>query len=208
MPTLASRAAPLIASFGARETDFLKPRELPASPDIKLVKTLEEITGGAESLQPTQLAAAEGAFFDYLDEKEREREKQKEEEEKNKYYYNVDVQQAKHGGLIDHKPEFYSEGGASYMANRYVKGDGDGTSDSVPAMLASGEFVIPADVVSNLGNGDNDAGAGVLDEFMEVIRAHKRSAPSNKLPEDSKGPLAYLEEALTKARKKTKNGRT
>jgi len=178
-------------------------------PDIKLVRTLEEITGGTTaSLQPTQLAAAEGAFFDYLDEKEKARERQKEEEEKNKYYYDADVKEAKEGGLIDHKPEFYSEGGSSFMANRYVKGRGDGTSDSVPAMLASGEFVIPADVVSGLGNGDNDAGAGVLDEFMEVIRAHKRSAAPDELPEDSRGPLAYLEEALTKARKKTKNART
>lgn len=107
---------------------------------------------------------------------------------------------AAEGGSIGHNPEFYSEGGAS-MANRYVKGEGDGTSDSVPAMLASGEFVIPADVVSSLGNGDNDAGALTLDEFLKVIRSHKRSADPSELPEDSKGPLAYLEEALTKVRR-------
>lgn len=103
------------------------------------------------------------------------------------------------GGMVPgHNPQFFSEGG---LGNRYVKGDGDGTSDSVPAMLASGEFVIPADVVSGLGNGDNDAGAQVLDEFMAAIRKHKRAANPKQLPEDSKGPLAYLEEALTKARK-------
>ena len=107
------------------------------------------------------------------------------------------------GGAIGHNPEFYSEGGAS-IGNRYVKGDGDGTSDSVPAMLASGEFVIPADVVSGLGNGDNDAGALVLDEFMEVIRHHKRNVAPNELPPDSKGPLSYLEEALTKSKRKRK----
>jgi hypothetical protein len=108
------------------------------------------------------------------------------------------------GGHIDHNPEFYSEGGAS-LANRYVKGDGDGTSDSVPAMLASGEFVIPADVVSGLGNGDNDAGAKVLDEFMAAIRNHKRSTKPSELPPDSEGPLSYLE----KAKKKVgKNGRS
>lgn len=110
------------------------------------------------------------------------------------------IQTAAEGGLIDHNPEFYSEGGVS-MANRYVKGEGDGTSDSVPAMLASGEFVIPADVVSSLGNGDNDAGALTLDEFLKVIRKHKRSAHPSELPEDSKGPLAYLQEALTKVKK-------
>jgi hypothetical protein len=87
------------------------------------------------------------------------------------------------------------------MGNRYVRGEGDGTSDSVPAMLASGEFVIPADVVSGLGNGDNDAGAHVLDQFMQAIRKHKRAADPSELPEDSKGPLSYLEEAMKKARK-------
>jgi hypothetical protein len=71
-------------------------------------------------------------------------------------------------------------------------------------MLASGEFVIPADVVSGLGNGDNDAGALVLDEFMEVIRHHKRNMAPDELPPDSKGPLSYLEEALTKSKRKRK----
>ena len=95
------------------------------------------------------------------------------------------------GGSIPegHNPEFYSEGG---LNNRYVKGKGDGTSDSVPAMLANGEFVIPADVVSGLGNGSNDAGAKILDEFMRVIRTHKQKHDAKKLPPDSKGPLAYL----------------
>jgi hypothetical protein len=104
------------------------------------------------------------------------------------------------GSIPGHNPEFYSEGGAS-MANRYVKGQGDGTSDSVPAMLASGEFVIPADVVSGLGNGDNDAGAKVLDEFLATIRKHKRAADARQLPPDSKGPLAYLTQAKKKVRK-------
>lgn len=105
------------------------------------------------------------------------------------------------GGLMGHNPEFYSEGGAS-IGNRYVKGRGDGTSDSVPAMLASGEFVIPADVVSGLGNGDNDAGAKVLDSFMEEIRKHKRGGSPKQLPPDSLGPLSYLSSAMTKAKRK------
>ena len=96
------------------------------------------------------------------------------------------------GGSIagEHNPEFYSEGGS-----RYVRGDGDGTSDSVPAMLARGEYVIPADVVSNIGNGDNEAGAEIMDEFLRVVRSHKRNADPDDLPEDSLGPLSYLEEA-------------
>jgi hypothetical protein len=104
------------------------------------------------------------------------------------------------GGVIDHKPQFYSEGGLNSINNLYVKGQGDGTSDSVPAMLATGEFVIPADVVSNLGNGDNDSGAKILDEFLKTIRKHKRAADARQLPPDSKGPLAYLAEAKKKVK--------
>ena len=96
------------------------------------------------------------------------------------------------GGDVQHNPEFFSEGGLGAINNRYVKGRGDGTSDSVPAMLARGEFVIPADIVSGLGNGSNDAGAKILDEFMRVIRTHKQKHDAKRLPPDSKGPLAYL----------------
>jgi hypothetical protein len=90
-----------------------------------------------------------------------------------------------------HMPQFMSEGGM----NHYVQGGGTGTSDSVPAMLATGEFVLPADVVSGLGDGSNEAGAKILDEFMQAIRKHKRSTAPSELPPDSKGPLAYLAEA-------------
>jgi hypothetical protein len=81
-----------------------------------------------------------------------------------------------------------------------VQGAGDGTSDDVPAMLANGEFVIPADVVSALGNGSNESGAHVLDEFMQVIRSHKQKHDPKKLPPNSKGPLAYLKEAKRKVK--------
>jgi hypothetical protein len=107
------------------------------------------------------------------------------------------------GGLIaDHNPEFFSEGGLGAIENKYVKGDGDGTSDSIPAMLANGEFVIPAQVVSLLGNGSNEAGASVLDEFLKTIRNHKRMHDPSKLEPDSKGPLAYLLTAQKKAKSK------
>ena len=107
------------------------------------------------------------------------------------------------GGAIDeeeHNPTFFSEGGLNSMDNTYVEGEGDGTSDSVKAMLANGEFVIPADVVSNLGNGSNNAGAKVLDELLSVIREHKQSHDPKKLPPDSKGPLAYLLQAKKKVK--------
>jgi hypothetical protein len=120
--------------------------------------------------------------------------------QQNLFFDDSQIQRVAEGGQIEHDPQFFSEGGLGTLDNRYVRGEGDGTSDSVPAMLASGEFVIPADVVSGLGNGDNDAGAAVLDEFMKAIRAHKRAADPSELPEDSKGPLAYLQEAMEKVR--------
>jgi hypothetical protein len=66
-------------------------------------------------------------------------------------------------------------------------------------MLANGEFVIPADIVSALGNGSNDAGAGILDRFLNTIRKHKQQHNAKNLPPDSKGPLAYLLEAKKRA---------
>jgi hypothetical protein len=100
-----------------------------------------------------------------------------------------------------HNAQFFSEGGLGSIKHRYVKGDGDGTSDSIPAMLANGEFVIPADVVSSLGNGSNDSGAKILDSFLNTVREHKQKHDAKHLPPDSKGPLGYLLEAKQKVRK-------
>jgi hypothetical protein len=100
-----------------------------------------------------------------------------------------------------HDPKFFSEGGLNSLQNTYVTGGGDGTSDSIPAMLANGEFVIPADVVSSLGNGSNDSGAKILDEFLKVVRSHKQKHDAKHLPPDSKGPLGYLAEAKRKVKK-------
>jgi hypothetical protein len=60
----------------------------------------------------------------------------------------------------------------------YLDGEGDGMSDSIPATignkqparLADGEFVIPADVVSHLGNGSTKAGAKHLYKMMDKVR--------------------------------------
>ena len=122
------------------------------------------------------------------------------------YPFGQEWKAAKAGGAIQnaptgHNPQFFSEGGLGQMKNTYVKGAGDGTSDSIAAMLANGEFVIPADVVSSLGNGSNDSGAKVLDEFLRTIRAHKRKASPKGLPPDSKGALGYLAAAKKKVKK-------
>jgi len=63
-----------------------------------------------------------------------------------------------------------------------VTGPGDGQSDDIPAMLADGEFVFPADVVSALGNGSTKAGTEKLYEMMHSIRARARKAHPSDLP--------------------------
>lgn len=67
----------------------------------------------------------------------------------------------------------YSDGG------RLLKGPGDGMSDNIPATigrkqparLADGEFVVPADVVSGLGNGSTEAGAKQLYKMLDKVRS-------------------------------------
>jgi hypothetical protein len=75
---------------------------------------------------------------------------------------------------------------------RFLSGGGDGMSDDIPAVigdkqparLADGEFVIPADVVSHIGNGSSKAGAKRLYEMMADIRRErtgtKKQAPAIK----------------------------
>jgi len=73
----------------------------------------------------------------------------------------------------------FARGGAINMAHgRYLQGNTDGMADKIPAKigedqpaaLSHGEFVVPADVVSHLGNGNSDAGAKKLYQMMDKIR--------------------------------------
>jgi len=73
----------------------------------------------------------------------------------------------------------YAAGGLASMAQgRYLGGATDGMADKIPARignkqearLSHGEFVIPADVVSHLGNGNSEAGAKRLYSMMDKIR--------------------------------------
>lgn len=76
----------------------------------------------------------------------------------------------------------------------YVQGSDAGQSDTMPAQVSPGEYWFDADVVSALGDGNNEAGAVRLDQMRENIRAHKRSAPDSEIPPKAKSPLAYLKE--------------
>ena len=72
----------------------------------------------------------------------------------------------------------------------YLGGPTDGMADlipatinnSQPAALSDGEFVIPADVVSHLGNGNSDAGAEQLHSMMDRVR-DERTGTTKQGPE-------------------------
>lgn len=76
----------------------------------------------------------------------------------------------------------YSDGG------RLLRGPGDGVSDDIPAVigknqparLADGEFVVPARIVSELGNGSTEAGARKLYAMMDRIQAGRKKTMGNK----------------------------
>jgi hypothetical protein len=91
-------------------------------------------------------------------------------------------------GGISHLGD-YSDGG------RLLRGPGDGISDSIPAMigkkqparLADGEFVVPARIVSELGNGSTEAGARKLYAMMDRIqKARKKTIGKGKVAANSR----------------------
>ena len=96
----------------------------------------------------------------------------------------------------------FAKGGSGHLGGysdgaRVLKGPGDGMSDSIPATiegkqparLADSEFVVPADVVSHLGNGSSDAGAKKLYTMMDRVR----KARTGKVKQASRiNPNKYL----------------
>lgn len=96
-------------------------------------------------------------------------------------------EQANSGNEPLGKPEGLARGGSNY-----VRGGTLGQADKIPAQLSDGEYIMDADVVSALGDGNNEAGAAKLDGMRKQIRTHKRAAPANKIPPKAKSPLAYM----------------
>jgi hypothetical protein len=95
-------------------------------------------------------------------------------------------------GAYSGEPRFASGGisdlGSYSDGGRLLKGPGDGVSDSIPAVigkrqparLADGEFVIPARIVSELGNGSTEAGARKLYAMMERVQNTRRKSIGKK----------------------------
>lgn len=97
------------------------------------------------------------------------------------------------GGIAGYNLGGYAAGGNP----RLLKGPGDGMSDNIPATigdrqparLADGEFVVPADVVSHLGNGSTDAGAKHLYAMMDKVR---KARTGNKKQGKQIKPQKYM----------------
>ena len=101
-------------------------------------------------------------------------------------YHYLPTRMHHRSGLSD---AYYNLGGYS-DGGRLLRGPGDGVSDSIPAMigkkqparLADGEFVVPARIVSELGNGSTEAGARKLYAMMDRIQAaRKQTVGKNKV---------------------------
>lgn len=105
----------------------------------------------------------------------------------NQGYMGDSVQMMAHGGISDLGG--YSDGG------RLLKGPGTGVSDDIPATiegrqparLAANEFVVPARIVSEIGNGSTDAGAKALYAMMDRVQKDRsKSMGKGKFAVDSK----------------------
>ena len=98
-----------------------------------------------------------------------------------------DIAQYAVGGIADLGG--YSDGG------RLLRGPGDGVSDSIPASignrqparLADGEFVVPARIVSEIGNGSTEAGARKLYAMMDRVQhARRKTVGKNQVAKNTK----------------------
>jgi hypothetical protein len=84
--------------------------------------------------------------------------------------------------LTDMSPDAQTEG--------KIEGNGKGMDDMVPGMIGDqqpvavspGEFIVPADVVSGLGDGDTDAGANELERMMEKVRQERTGTDQQPRP--------------------------
>jgi hypothetical protein len=164
---------------GDKATRDLAAADYAAETDSTLGTSAMQIAGGAagQSVADEQKArkAQQAAIYAKEDERKRRFDAL--------FARTLGTMPARSGGLMK-----LAGGGMTYMeaggttgptgAPRDVTGTGDGMSDSVPASiegvqearLADGEFVIPADVVADIGNGSSDAGSKKLYDMMDRIR--------------------------------------
>ena len=98
----------------------------------------------------------------------------------------------------------FAVGGRVLEDGGYLQGDSDGQADLVPgdidgvqeARLSHGEYVLPADLVAILGNGNSDAGAAALDDFMSTVRKKATGTPKQQKNIDADQVLAMLSKRM------------
>lgn len=93
------------------------------------------------------------------------------------------------GGLLN-----LAEQMAYQLANTkgLINGEGGGQDDVVDIKAAPGEYVMDAEIVSALGDGNNEEGARKLDEMRVNIRKHKRTGGLTSIPPKAKAPEQYM----------------
>ena len=148
-------------------------------------------TGGISSLMPTAPTAPTGPMQPPIDVPAYQSPEQ--QLGLTDFYRMMNQQLAQQGG--------YAAGGGVYDLGGYsdggrlLRGPGDGVSDSIPAVignrqparLADGEFVVPARIVSELGNGSTEAGARKLYAMMDrVQKARRKTVGKNKVAANTK----------------------
>lgn len=93
------------------------------------------------------------------------------------------------GGLLN-----LAEQMAYQLANSkgLIQGEGGGQDDVVDVKAAPGEYVMDAEIVSALGDGNNEEGARKLDQMRVNIRKHKRTGGLTSIPPKAKAPEQYM----------------
>ena len=186
-------------------TNFMDPTQLPSS--AMQVRNFEPATNPMTGM-PTQAMAKGGvttnSFSDLMNSRDSMDKYMSEYASNPSSVY----QKAKDGDYnamlvlnrINQTPnQNYASGGIAQLAvgGKLLRGNGDGMSDDIranidgrqEARLADGEFVIPADVVSHLGNGSTDAGAKQLYSMMDRVR---EARVGNKKQGKQINPAKYM----------------
>ena len=96
-------------------------------------------------------------------------------------------------GTEGRAPVTFNRGGSSPRSQFAVQGSGTGRSDSIPAALSDGEYVMDAETVALLGDGSSKAGAKKLDAMRSNLRKAKgRNLVQGRFSVNAKAPETYL----------------
>lgn len=92
-------------------------------------------------------------------------------------------------------PQYHSAGGQPTTGPYISHGTGaPGRADNIDAKLSENEYVIDAETMALLGDGNPDAGAQKMDEFRESVRRHKgKYLTHGKISPNALDPMSYID---------------